>query len=634
MVCLGSDVMDLSKVISHIEMALHDYSLRPQSGLKKLQVALLTLRNGYPSDGFHPLFDRRLATLIDTINTLINTGSLYDESLHIHFLSATDALIQVALASQFSLDHAHQLDYLLSDQRDCWGETADLTEVSSLVPVRSVYTAFLPPPISLSSPVDDFLSLLTGVGDVSFHLTSSAKTHTDGYFKLVTNQSLVWLQSRFPDLLWQDVTNLSDDPIRHLCELSFLPLFQNLTMPRATRYRVLSLFEQQFQDHYYCAFESFFPAQASNVLGGECRVPAEGSRVEMHFDDRLTYFPVHHGGHYHIGSQCLIDKPDTVSYALCLGRDFLPHFLYQVSTSFGVFVFDQKNCFGRYPVALGECQQQDGGWWFVTEQGLRAQLLLSLPVFNQHGAYCCLLEDIHSVLVIRCSDQYFAVPYLNIREIEGVSSKMESLSPWVKNVWLTQSNESFVEPLLFSLDISSSADALVALRTKDKVDRQGYYHGQLGNLALWIDAKLVRDILPYQKPHNLVWDSGVGCVPVGFIIHDGECIDKALTQYSCYDSSLIPEGSAEFSVLLQGKEGTVVLPLSSFEWRSRLPDEMGHAYFKKQPDAIKQPDWPRQKGEQSEGVFLNNKEAVVNAANFAFFVAEFWPYFYDFKSDY
>ncbi len=632
MVSLNHSTTHLTKAISDVEEALLDYNYYPLRGLSKLQSSLLMMQSATQSDDVHPLFHLRLNSLLASVKKLTDSGSPYDENYHAAFSSASDALFQTALADQFGIDHSLQLSHLLSVERDCWAKLSSMADVLDKNPVAVAYTAFLSADsFSMrSSTVEDVLISLSGIGEVSFHLTTSLNPMVSGYFKLITIQSLAWLKSRYPDLNWHGPVRLTEDSLRRLCELTFLPLFQNLTMPRASRAQLLAQFEHDFKDIHYQKFDTLFSGKANSVLNGHIRVPVERDFPRMDFDQSMICFPVYHGGYVYSACRPLNKQEhnQAVIYTACLGRDFLPHFLYEVSTAFGQCVFDQNDVHGRYTVEESDFQR-DGDQLWLSLEGVRAPLLLSLPIFVQKDViYCLLPKFVSNVIVIAQAGQYFALPYDHIRDVEGVCSRMQSPSAWVKNVWQTSSNAFLLEPLLFHFDNASIIPSKPNRKRFGKKDKSGYYVCRLGELSIWVDADLVSVILPYQCPNQFVWMNDRQLVPTAFIIQDGECFDKVLSQHTCYDSELVLDEPAEFSVVLECEEDTVVLPVSDCEWHASLPDEWISSSSARDIDSESKHSKP------FDSVLFSNKSTVVTAENFVLFVAEFGPCFHQFKSDY
>ena len=632
MVSLNHSAIHLTKSISDVEEALLDYNYYPLRGLSKLQSSLLTMQASTQSDDFHPLFHLRLDGLLASIKKLTDSGSPYDENYHAAFSSASDALFQIALACQLGIDHSSQLSHLLSAERDCWAKLSNMADVLDKHPVATAYTAFLSADsFSMSSStVEDVLISLSGVGEVSFHLTTSLTPMVSGHFKLITIQSLAWLKSRYPDLNWHGPVRLTEDPLKCLCELTFLPLFQNLTMPRASRAQLLAQFEHDFKDIHYQKFDSLFSGKTNSVLNGHIRVPVERDFPRIDFDQSMICFPVHHGGYVYSACRYLNEQElnQKVIYTACLGRDFLPHFLYEVSTTFGQCVFDQKDVHGRYAVDESDFQR-DGGQLWLSLEGVRATLLLSMPIFASNAAvYCLLPHCVSNVIVIAQAGRYFALPYDHIRDVEGVCSRMQSPQAWVKNVWQTPSNVFLLEPLLFHFENAPIIPSKPNRKRFGNKDKSGYYSGRLGELSIWVCAELVSAILPYQSPNQFVWMNDRQFVSTAFIIQDGECFDKVLSQHTCYDSALVLDEPAEFSVVLECQENSVVLPVLDCEWHPSLPDEWVS------PSSVRDIDSESKHSKPFDSMLFSQKSAVVTAENFVLFVAEFGPYFHQFKSDY
>jgi len=189
------------------------------------------------------------------------SGSPYSEYYHTAFFSAADALFQIAIGSQFGLDRMLQLDHLLSLERSCWVAILSLSDDKTRSPMYVDYEARLVEVSASTDPisVDVYLEALSSSGRVSFQLDAIKGAFLEGRFLLASVQSLSWLQARFPLLQWQQAFgNNEEESLKELCKLNFLPLFQNVSLKRDYRYRLLGLSEDRLKTLFYQMFGSLF----------------------------------------------------------------------------------------------------------------------------------------------------------------------------------------------------------------------------------------------------------------------------------------------------------------------------------------------------------------------------------------
>lgn len=615
-----SGLIDLSLPISNIEMALHDYAYHPCRGLEQLQSTILSLQKISQSSITHGLYHQRLNSFTAAVDELLLSGSPYFTHYHSALLSAADALLQVAMAGQFSVDRSRQLDGLLSGERSCWAlVTSIANEKGSPLEYRN-YEARLDSVQSNAMSVDDYLEVFASVGRVSFQLDSIQSSCVNGRFLLISVQSLSWLKRRFPLLQWQVLSVNDKEPLRDLCELSFLPLFQNITMPRESRYRLLDLFEDRFKALFYQPFGSFFLSSPSHVHHTDRLVPSMDNITTFEQDTGLVYFPVCHWGYVYIGAQVLGGGAET-SYIKYLGCDYLSYFLYEIETSFGRFVFDQKECLGRYNVELSDVFLEEEAFWFEPEQGVRAKILLSMPlVAPQYTAFCPLLEAISQVFVVKQGMFYFALPYTFFREVEAACSMMTVPRSWVKNIWLSQTDVPLLEPWLLSGNMLPHLSRCPEKNKSTYPSKNGYYSGRVYGRMFWIEADLLLALLPYKESSLVVHFEGDELRLMPFFTHHGRSFDKVMTRESLSEDSNTSVDKVAFSVILEWMSESVVLPFASCEWSITLGASHCVREFSSPSDELMSGE-----GIKSQLAAMQEGDFVVDKKNYLSFVAAFWP---------
>ena len=617
---LDNGLIDLSLPISNIEIALHDYVYHPRRGLEKLQSALLSLQEISQSSIVHALYNQRLSSFLTAVDELLISGSPYFSHYHSAFLSATDALLQVAMAGQFSADRSQQLDGLLSTDRSCWALVMSIADEKDVSLIYRNYEARLDPTQFNVMSVDAYLEAFSSAGRVSFQLDSVKGSRLSGRFLLISVQPLAWLKRRFPSLQWQVLSINEKEPLRDLCELSFLPLFQNITMPRDTRYRLLALFEDKFKALFYQVFSSLFSLSLNHVDQAGRLVPSVNNVTTFEQNEHFAYFPMRHGGCVYIASRILEQVDLQYSYVKSLGHDYLSYFLYEIDTSFGRFAFDQQECFGRYDVNEGDFFLDGESFWFRSEEGVRAEVLLNMPLmFSSCAAFCQLPDAITQVLIVKQGEFYFALPYSFLREVEAVCSKMSAPRSWVKNIWLSQTGTPLLEPWLLSKKVLPLSYAWSEKNKSTYIPKNGYYFGKAYGRMFWVEADLILALLPYKAPSSVAYFENDELCLASFFIHDGRSFDKVM---SCMAFSEVAGFSAEkmaFSVILEWMSESVVLPFSSFEWSATLTDSNCIREFSLSSNGIV--DGCEDK--VSRFVSLQDGCFVINKKNYLSFVAGF-----------
>jgi|GEM_PF-1730696 hypothetical protein len=616
-------IVDLSLLISDIEKALYDYAHTPLRGLQTLHLALLSFQKNTQICLFDSLYHQRLGSLIAATEQLLLSGSPYVERYHKAFLSSADALAQIAIACQFSEGRAESLQYLLLADRSCWQDVLLVLNEETVFPNQVNYLARFSMRQSESVSVDVYLAALACAGRVSFDLEAINDKTVKGQFRLTTAQSLPWLETKFPELQWQEVSADAVLPLRALCEFSFLPIFQNTSMQRDARYRLLEQYEKAFKQAFYQPFSQFFPPDDSAIEWPNRLVPIANVATSFEINEGVKYFPLRHGGAFFVGSSVLGQEVPSVAYLSRLGHDFLAYFLYEVDTGFGRFVFDRAECLGTYAV-IDQNLSIDGEWsLFHVAADIQAKLVLTTSLFSTvDAAFSLLPQYVDQVLVVRQGGQYFALPYSAIREVEGVCSIMSTPRAWVKNVWLSRDNGVLIEPWLFHFDSLPAVSGQHEVNTRMCSYKNGYYFGFLCGRMFWIEAALVFALLPYQSPFSVVYRDDETFSSKSFIIHDGRCFDRVLPKDFASDVSAALGQKKGFSMILEGMGESVVLPFVSCDWCASLPDARYVREFTMFQELFGHSDGKRHlMSSQGDGV-------VIDKQNFLSFIAGFQPLYH------
>jgi hypothetical protein len=623
MVRLDNGLIDLSLSVSQVEIALRDYAYSPQFGLEKLRLALLSMPKNTDLNTSNSAYHDRFSSFLDAVDGLLASGSPYSEYYHTAFFSAADALFQVAIGSQFGSDRTLQLDHLLSLERSCWVAILSLSGEKIRSPVYVDYEARLVGISASTDPisVDVYLEGLSSSGRVSFQLDAIKGAFLEGRFLLASVQSLSWLQARFPLLQWRQVfDDNEEESLKELCKLNFLPLFQNMSLQRDYRYRLLGLFEGRLKTLLYQMFGSLFSADVSNVEQRDRFVPESQNVISLERDADVAYLPMRHGGLVYVGSESIREGGQKLSYLACLGHDFLSYFLYEIDTSFGWFVFDQAECLGVYVVSEKDLFVFGGDIWLGVEGAVKAQVVLDMPFLSSNDtAYCTLPRYIEQVLVVKQGGLYFAVPYSTLNEIEGVCSQMQVPHSWVKNIWLNPHNIPLLEPCLVNVDGPSLEYGWQEENKPTHPSKNGYYFGRVCGRMFCVKAELVSALLPYQSPFSLTFFDGDEQGLASFIIHDGYCFDKVVSKMFLDGLLRMSHEVPVFSVILECLGESVVLPFTTCDWQTSLPSGECVREFSLPPKLIGGDD------EVSLYSSMQDDIIVIDKKNYLSFVAGVWP---------
>ena len=623
MVRLDNGLIDLSLSVSQVEIALRDYAYSPQFGLEKLRLALLSIPKNTDLNTSNNAYRDRFSSFLDAVDGLLASGSPYSEYYHTAFFSAADALFQIAIGSQFGLDRMLQLDHLLSLERSCWVAILSLSDDKTRSPMYVDYEARLVEVSASTDPisVDVYLEALSSSGRVSFQLDAIKGAFLEGRFLLASVQSLSWLQARFPLLQWQQVFgNNEEESLKELCKLNFLPLFQNVSLKRDYRYRLLGLSEDRLKTLFYQMFGSLFPSDLFNVEQRDRFVPASQNVIPFEHDAGVAYFPIRHGGSVYVGSESIKGDGQKLSYLACLGHDFLSYFLYEIDTSFGRFVFDEAECLGAYVVSEKDLFVLGGDLWLGVEGAVKAQVVLDMPFLSSNDtAYCILPRYIAQVLVVKQAELYFAVPYSTLDKIEGVCSRMPAPHSWVKNIWLNPQNIPLLEPCLVNIDELSLEYGWPEENKPTHPSKNGYYLGRVCGRMFCVKAELVSALLPYQSPFSLTFFDGGERSLASFIINDGYCFDKVVSKIFLDGLLSMSHEVPGFSVILECLGESVVLPFTTCDWRTSLPSGEYVREFSLPPKLIGGDD------EMSHYSSMQDDIIVIDKKNYLSFVAGVWP---------
>jgi hypothetical protein len=627
--------MDFSSFISDTEVALHEYAYSPQIGLEKYQSTLSSFRKITHLNACHDVFQSRLTLLIDAVDRLLLSGSPYFTHYHTAFLSATDALFQVAIGSQFGVERSLQLSPLLSIERPCWSILLSRSVGVTTAPTYVDYHAYLNIEAS-ALDVGEYLASLGMLGRVSFHLDSSSASLLSGYFVLSSVQPITWLETRFSSLQWRiaEKKDNTSESLRGLLELSFAAFFQHNSMSRDCRYRLLGMFERQFTASFYKEFGSLFSPDVENVKQTSRFVPVvkdEGgfqmkNNRSGERDRFLSHFPIRHGGRFYSAVMNSHENSANVFYRRYLGRDCLSSFLYEIETNNGRFVFDRAECFGFYSIGMEDVSRGESKAYFIFEGHLQAQIVFVGSAYHSiEELFSLSPESFVNVLIVEQAGEYFALPYVAIREIECVCALMSSSRFLVKNIWLDKDNEPYLEPWLISSHRLSYGYSERENKTCNHISKSGYYSGKVYGKLFCIEAELLSALVPYQAPFSFSNLDGERSEP--FILYDGECFDKVVAM-DFNDSLLSSEERHVFSVILEWAEEAIVLPFDSCEWRASLSE----VSYIKEFDVV--PGLTSTSGREHFISSLQDDVIVIDKANFLSFVGGLWPSSLSLESEY
>ncbi|PYF81750.1 hypothetical protein DFP75_104211 [Marinomonas alcarazii] len=612
---LDNGVTNLSLPIAQIESALHEYAYSPADGIAQLQQSLLSIKNLFKSSFPSPLCNQRLLDILSAVDMLLAQGAPYDREYHLAFLSATDAIIQVIIASQIDAERVNQLEALLSAERSCWQVVLSFSEQSYDEPSYKNFEASLDGNTNSLISIDTYLKGLSRVGKVSFQLDSFKNSVVMGRFSLVSVQSLSWLQDQFPDLHWKVLPKNSKETLRELCELSFLPLFQNTAMPRDLRYRLLDRFDVHVKAGFYKGFSDCFRTDVPLLNSANRLVPMAEHVVPIQVEEGRDYLPVRHGGSVYLATL----ESGQLSYLSCLGRDYLAYTLYEIESSFGTVVFDRAECLGKFLVTEESMHKMGERWMFSMENRLEAEVVFDMPLFSKVDAFCLLPSSIREVLVVQQGGRYFAIPYLFIREIEAVASQMPSPRLWVKNVWLSSLNEPLLEPWLLNAEGLPVISSWQSSKREALPTKNGYYSGSVCGRMCWVEASLVMALLPYQPSKTVTSKVGSRLEFGAFVVHDGRCYDRVISELPFDLGGAFSSDDPAFTVVLEWMGASVVLSLSGCDWSSAVPEADYIQDFVALDNAF------NSQRENTSFSYADHGDILITKKNFVSFVAGVWP---------
>lgn len=613
---------NVSLPFAQLNSALQEYVNAPMKGLMHFQQALLSVKNVSLPAISSPLYQRQFVSLVSAVDGLLAVGSPYFEEYHRAFLSATDALFQVMIANQFGAERSRQLEGLLSSDRACWVLIASLNDSSSTSPVYGNYEAEFDSISASGVKIDTYFDDFSHVGNVSFQLDSAQNGRIKGRFWLVTVQSLTWLKMTFPHLHWRLLSRHDDTPLKALCEASFLPLFQNLTMHRDSRYRLLSMFESRFKRQFYQSFGAFFLTQDTSIHHSTRLVPSLVSGESFEVQNGYYYYPMRQGGSVYIGRAAKHEDAAGETYLACLGHDYLSYRLYEVETPNGKCVFPHDECLGRYRVTDLDVYCVGQTWWFHCGSHLDAEIVLSMPLSEtDRDAFCFLMSDVEHVLLVQQGHRFFAVPYVSIRDVEGVCSRMPSQRSWAKNIWVNPLNQAMVEPWLFDGDPLFEAASKKERMKFIQSAKNGYYFVNVCGRMFWVEASLVLSVLPYQVPQTIIQFTDAGTERVDFLVHDGHCVDRILSGATFGEELAVSSAKAAFTLILEWQNESILVSCSSCDWHDNVPD------YDVAFDDISSLLPTSEEGGMDFLSSALSSEMLINKKNYLSFVAGVWPSF-------
>ncbi|MEP3349727.1 MAG: hypothetical protein ABJN96_07215 [Marinomonas sp.] len=610
--------MDRYSFITDVEAALHEYACVPQVGLEHFQTLLISFQIEAQLDASDDIFQSRLTSLIAAVDDLLLSGSPYSSDYHVAFLSAADALFQVFVGHQFGPDRVLQLSPLLSLDRPVWAFLCSPSSDGKADPTYSDYSAVLNSEIP-KSLVGESLASLASVGQVSFDVSSSNRELLKGRFALTSAQSLSWLKSRFPDFQWELVSKSYDEnALRDLCEESFLPIFQHSTMPSDERRRFLDVYEKQLTQLFYRAFGSLFTSKIMDIKQASRMVP-----IVNRMDARLcedvekgdVALPIRHGGVFYTA----VDRCDRAFSLSCLGRDYLPSFLYEIETVKGRFVFDQAETTGLFSVAIDKLKRVGDTAYFEFDEGVKSQFQFNL--FGYDSIEVFFASSSHQeidVLVVDQAGQCFALPYHKVREVEGVCSLFNDQKSWAKNVWLDRDGLPYIEPWLIDTRRFSYSSSLITNSLFKPEPKDGYYVGYALAKYYVIEAGLVSALGSYRAPFS--YSDLESESSTSFVVQGWRCLERVVTADLVGDFSLDRTERYVFSAILDWMGEMAVLPLELCQWSETLPDmnDLNKMFSGGQKNFI---------------ASTQDDVVIIDKTNFLSFIGGLWPSSLPLKSD-
>ncbi|MBJ7536802.1 hypothetical protein [Marinomonas transparens] len=622
---IDNESTTLSRHVSALEVALHEYALSPREGLSHLQVSLAAFQTITQSVINHSVFHEQLTVCLNAVDALLVSGAIYSKEHQLILLEVTDALLQFAIGFQFDEERASQLVALLSMDRSCWRALNSITQNLS-TPNYLTYEGSWVGGGSYHEGVEFYLKQLSVLGDVAFHLDSIQMSKLAGRFSLTSAQSLAWLRRRFPMFRWELVADTNDESLRELFELIYLLFFQSNEMGKPSRHRLLDSMEHQVKSLFYRAFVALLPADSSDEIADHKRlVPFLPDSLLPAFERSLTAFPIRDGGRFYVALQDRKQKTLAgFDYLTCLGRDILPCFLYVIQTDFGPFAFDQAECFGSYSVSADDFQPLEQEWFFSPEPDISAKLMLELPLSSLNNGLIPivpLLEGVKDVLVVQQGGKYFALPYLALTEVEAFCSLARTKNEGVKNTWLSLSNGSILEPWL-EFCLPSAQYFVSPVKNKSTTfSKNGYYLAEVDGVSFVIEASLIAELLPYQCSCHYLYTGRGGIHYHQFITYEGQSFFQILPLASDGNGSQNYKTveKSKFSAVLEWMGESVILHLTSCDWSDSLP----------QAECLKEFDVAKEiaSHEGGMGYFTSwrGKSVLLNNENYLSFVRAIWP---------
>lgn len=609
--------MNRHAFITDVEGALQEYACAPQAGLERFKTLLLAVQEKRLSVS-DEVFHSRLRSLLEAVSRLLSSGSPYVLDYHVAFLSASDALLQILMGSQFGTDRAQQLAPLLSVERPSWNVVCSLASQEYTELKFSEYHASLGAGVP-ASVVSEHLAFLASIGTVSFHAGGLNGELLSGYFVLHSAQPLPWLQFRCPDLDWEIASeNAKEAVLRDLCGQSVRPIFQHTSMQKQERRQLLNWYECQLTQLYYREFGSLFASQNLDIKQADRMLPIAGGVASFacrRFAESDVVLPIRHGGVFYAG---VVGQSESSSELRCsyLGKDYLPSFLYEIDTKKGRFVFDQVESIGFFSMTPSTLRKTKDTVYFTFGEKVEAQVQFGLLGCDSIDAFFTSLPpDGTKVLVVDQAGKSFALPFNEVRQVEAICSLFSTQCAWAKNVWLDREGTPCIEPWLIDVHGLSCGFSQVANSMFKPTPKEGYYVGYSADKYYVIEAELVSSLGAYQAPFSYAGLAGDSFFP--FIIWEGRCLERVITA----DPLLDRAGLYAFSIILDWFGEVVVLPLETCQWSAVLPagDELHKIILEGRKYLVA--------SEQQDSFVMINK------TNYLSFIDELWPSSLSLKSD-
>lgn len=613
--------------LGSLSLALHQYIISPEEGLLSLKDTIPSLRNQAKVLLDDTSFFSRLDLLEQALHLAIESGCVYDPEFHQALFEVADAFEQVLFASSLGGDYVTQTLFLLDRQRDCWQVLETTLSHPSFQPVF-LYCGYLTLPSSKT--LEDILSALSQIGEVSFHLQQKAKISApphrsaDGRIELKTAQPLAWLQAQYPYVDWQvlhrEPSYQPGDSLGGLASTAFSSMFLSKALPKKPHYELLDGLGQWIRGKQYRAFAECFSPDGflGRIEMASKRVPVSEGFQDIAIENvSLSAVPIRISGAFFAcfqGSSSaglrLCDQSNGVSSVseppIYLGRDVLSSALYIIEVETGTYAFDQSDCLGCYSLDRDAFFQTDleGSDWWCSVGGDKVAMLVpwSLPITEKASSFDPGCLSLHNqALIVSQGGSLYALLYADLTVSEGVCGYSTSSTPIVKNLWFTIYDETFKEPWLYVPEsVQDTCLPKIIVESEEK-RRTGFYLVSMGDVSFWIEAMLILDILPFdsnkragqfvvygvQYFHRFIYGMNMGKKQFsllvddagGFVLEVGECV------WRC-------------DVALNALE-----TLNAFETLECVRDVDGNIGLRQD----------------------NKKDIIINKENIARFVAYFWP---------